>query len=154
MYKVSEISKKLLKSKTAIYHKLNTNQLLFKPHLKKVKGVIMLDNTGVDILSNLFTVKEEVKVVETVLKNESVMPINTNDLTDLIQVKNEVVNELKDRIKYLEQQVEKKDQLIENQSQQLNNFQILLKQEQDKTLYLQEAAVTAPKSWWHKWFKK
>jgi len=148
MLRVVEIAGKIGKSKTAIYNKINENQALFKPYIKKVEGVKMIDTEGFNLLLKLFNLND----VETDLENNTINSNNTNALSEIILVKNEIINELKNQINYLEQQSQKKDELIDNQSRQLENFQVLLKQEQSKALYIGENIQT--KRFWERIFKK
>jgi len=148
MLRVVEIAEKIGKSKTAIYNKINENQALFKPYIKKVEGVKMIDTEGFNLLLKLFNLND----VETELENNTINSNDTNDLSEIILVKNEIINELKNQINYLEQQSQKKDELIDNQSRQLENFQVLLKQEQSKALYIEEKIQT--KRFWERIFKK
>lgn len=65
-------------------------------------------------------------------------PLNTVESNFKIDVEN-LIKSKDETINLLKQQVETKDKLIENQSEQLKNFQILLKQ-QDKALMLEKRA--------------
>ena len=130
MYKIVEVAEKLGKSKTAIYNKLNENQGLFKPHLKKVKNIKALDDEGVEILKNLFGLNEVEINVETGSDN----PSSAKDSSYIERL----VSELENRIKYLEEENKENRKLLNNQSKQLENFQILLLNEQKKNKLLED----------------
>lgn len=140
MMKIVEISKKIGKSKTAIYNKINKNKALFQPYLKKVENSKALTNEGIELLEKLFNLKE----VKNVVENTSLEYANINTLNDVSLVKNiveskeQLIKELKARIEYLEKQIEKKDTLISNLNRQQENFQVLLQNEQNKTLLLEQ----------------
>jgi vacuolar-type H+-ATPase subunit I/STV1 len=127
MYKIVEVAEKLGKSKTAIYNKLNENQGLFKQHLKKIENVKVLDDDGIDILKDLFGLNE----VETNVETGSSNPSSANDSSHI----EKLISELESRIKYLEEENRK---LLNNQSKQLENFQILLLNEQKKNKLLED----------------
>lgn len=156
MYKVVEIAGKLGKSKTAIYNKLNENPGLFKGHISKVESIRMIDNEGLEILKELFNLKEVESEVETQLETESLKFNNTNGLIEV----ETLVSELKDRIKYLEDESKETRELLKIQSKQLENFQVLLLNEQKKNHLLEsqgeEVAVTEDKkkSFWDRFKKK
>lgn len=129
MHKIVEVAEKLGKSKTAIYNKLNENQGLFKDHLKKVENVKVLDDKGIELLKELFGLKE----VEVELESKQ---DNTSNIKDSINIER-LVSELKDRIKYLEEESKETRQLLKDQSKQLENFQVLLLNEQKKNNLLE-----------------
>lgn len=123
MYRVVEIAKMLDKSKTSIYNKLNNNQDLFKGHLKQVEGVKALDDEGLKILKGLFELKEVDSEVE------SNQPQNSNTANS-IEVER-LVSELKERINYLEE-------INRSQNKQLENYQVLLLNEQNRNNLIEE----------------
>lgn len=123
MYRVVEIAKMLDKSKTSIYNKLNNNQDLFKGHLKQVEGVKTLDDEGLKILKGLFELKEVESEVE------SNQPQNSNTANS-IEVER-LVSELKERINYLEE-------INRSQNKQLENYQVLLLNEQNRNNLIEE----------------
>lgn len=129
MYKIVEVAEKLGKSKTAIYNKLNENQGLFKQHLKKIENVKVLDDEGIDILKDLFGLNE----LETSVETETLQYSGTSASTDIERL----VSELENRIKYLEEENKENRKLLNNQSKQLENFQILLLNEQKKNKLLE-----------------
>lgn len=129
MYRIAEIAEKLGKSKTAIYNKLNENQGLFKEHLKKVENVKMLDKEGVELLEELFGLKE----VEGEVENKQGKSSNKEDSINVEML----VNELKDRIEYLEEENREARQLLKDQNKQLENFQVLLLNEQKRNKLLE-----------------
>ncbi|RBP57161.1 hypothetical protein DES36_1324 [Alkalibaculum bacchi] len=130
MYKIVEVAEKLGKSKTAIYNKLNENKGLFRQHLKKIENVKVLDDKGLEILMGLFGLKE----IEIDIESNSLSSTSTNDSISI----ETLVSELKDRIKYLEEENKENKQLLNNQSKQLENFQILLLNEQKKNKLLED----------------
>jgi hypothetical protein len=130
MYKIVEVAEKLGKSKTAIYNKLNENQGLFKQHLKKIENVKVLDDDGIDILKDLFGLNE----VETNVETGSSNPSSANDSSHI----EKLISELESRIKYLEEENKENRKLLNNQSKQLENFQILLLNEQKKNKLLED----------------
>ena len=123
MYRVVEIAEMLDKSKTSIYNKLNNNQDLFKGHLKQVEGVKALDDEGLKILKGLFELKEVESEVE------SNQPQNSNTANS-IEVER-LVSELKERINYLEE-------INRSQNKQLENYQVLLLNEQNRNNLIEE----------------
>lgn len=139
MYRVIEVAEKLGKSRTAIYDKLNNNKGLFKDHLKKVEGVRHIDNEGVEILKELFGLK-----VEHGTKQEEQQGENVSSSMDLL------IKEMQSRINYLEKQNEDTMQILKDQTKQLENFQVLLLNEQNKLLSYTEK----PKKSWLDRFRK
>lgn len=123
MYRVVEIAEMLDKSKTSIYNKLNNNQDLFKGHLKQVEGVKTLDDEGLKILKGLFELKEVDSEVE------SNQPQDSNTANS-IEVER-LVSELKERINYLEE-------INRSQNKQLENYQVLLLNEQNRNSLIEE----------------
>jgi hypothetical protein len=140
MLKVSEIAKKLGKSKTAVYKNANRLKDELKPHKKKHNGVIHYTLEGYEILKRSF----DVSIIETKVETNSIKPID-NKYLDLL------LSDKEKQIKHLKEQLKEKDKLLEQSMELVKNNQILLLQSKEKILMLE--SPTEKKSFWSK-FKK
>jgi hypothetical protein len=133
-YSISDVSKMLKKSKTAIYDKLNSNKHIFKQFLSVKQGSKHLNKEGFDILCSMFNevnFKADLKVENHDENNISFKSTMDNSL--------ELINTYKKQVELLENQLEslKKDKaFLQNQllikDRLLEQSNILLLNEQRK----------------------
>lgn len=138
MFKVVEIAEKLGVSKVSVYNKIKQYNKELKPHLSKLKGVTYIDKQGFKIIKESFNLFNQAKTKDTGENHEATDKVNdTNSLNSILKVKNEQLKGLKDHIQYLENQIQVKDDLIKDQNKQLENFQVLLLNEQKRNKLLE-----------------
>ena len=151
MLKVAEVAELLGVSKVTVYNKLKLHSKELKPYLSKLKGVIHIDNEGLEVIRDSLNLQGEVKTEDIKADRETTYsPDNTEALNEILRVKNERLKDLKEHIKHLESQAQEKDNLISDQSRQLEQFQILLLNEKEKTKLLeteQEKQPAGPTMW-------
>ncbi len=151
MLKVAEVARLLGVSKVTIYNKLKLHSKELKPHLSKLKGVIHIDGEGLEIIRDSLNLQGEVKTEDIKADRETTYsPDNTEALNELLRVKNERLKDLKEHIKHLESQAQEKDNLISDQSRQLEQFQILLLNEKEKTKLLETEKQAAGSTIWER----
>lgn len=140
MFKVVEVAEKLKVSKVSVYNKINQNKGLLKPHIKKVKSVTSITNEGFEILEKLFSKDNESKDLhdkDNFLNSKA----ETQDNAMIIEFKEiykERIKDLKVQIEGLNKDKENLTHQVQEQTELNKNFQILIKQEQDKVLLLEE----------------
>ncbi|MGO1469962.1 MAG: hypothetical protein ACTHW2_08065 [Tissierella sp.] len=142
MYRVVEVAELLKVSKVTIYNYLKEYSKELKPHLHKVKSITHIDNTGIELLKEYMTLKGDFKEINT---NEIKDNINNTPNTEYIELLNEFkefkqtyVKDLKEQIETLKGEIEVKNNQLENKDKLIENMQVLLKQQQEKTLLLEE----------------
>lgn len=142
MYKVLEISEKLGVSKVSVYNKIKQHSKELNGHIHKVKSVTYVDDKGFNIISDSFNLQDRVTVDE---EQKVTKTSNTESLSDDLTFTDDRINDLKGRIQYLEEHIEKKDalifELVKNKDEhitiltkQMENYQVLLK---DKPILLE-----------------
>lgn len=151
MLKVAEVAELLGVSKVSIYNKLKLYSKELKPHLSKLKGVLHIDSEGLEIIRDSFNLQGEVKTEDLGPGREVTHKIgNAETLNEILKIKDERLKDLKEHIKHLEDQIQGKDNLISDQSRQLEQFQILLLNEKEKTKLLEtekEKQPAGPTMW-------
>ncbi|MDU2057602.1 MAG: hypothetical protein E6716_19225 [Clostridioides difficile] len=140
---VSEISVLTGLSKVSIYKKIKQEK--FQEFITRNKGITYVSEDGVKLILKEFEVKR-VKSdglnslnCEHDFENEEVaITIENKGIEEekewLKELKVEYINSLKDEIKYLRKQIEKKDNQIQELINLNKNNQVLLKQQQDKEI--------------------
>ena len=140
---VSEISVLTGLSKVSIYKKIKQEK--FQKFITRNKGITYISEDGVKLILKEFEVKR-VKSdglnslnCEHDFENEEVaITIENKGIEEekewLKELKVEYINSLKDEIKYLRKQIEKKDNQIQELINLNKNNQVLLKQQQDKEI--------------------
>lgn len=140
---VSEISVLTGLSKVSIYKKIKQEK--FQKFITRNKGITYISEDGVKLILKEFEVKR-VKSdglnslnYEHDFENEEVaITIENKGIEEenkwLKELKVEYINSLKDEIKYLREQTEKKDNQIQELINLNKNNQVLLKQQQDKEI--------------------
>ena len=140
---VSEISVLTGLSKVSIYKKIKQEK--FQEFITRNKGITYISEDGVKLILKEFEVKR-VKSdglnslnCEHDFENEEVaITIENKGIEEekewLKELKVEYINSLKDEIKYLRKQIEKKDNQIQELINLNKNNQVLLKQQQDKEI--------------------
>ena len=140
---VSEISVLTGLSKVSIYKKIKQEK--FQEFITRNKGITYVSEDGVKLILKEFEVKR-VKSdglnslnCEHDFENEEVaITIENKGIEEekewLKELKVEYINSLKDEIKSLRKQIEKKDNQIQELINLNKNNQVLLKQQQDKEI--------------------
>lgn len=137
---VSEISVLTGLSKVSIYKKIKQEK--FQEFITRNKGITYVSEDGVKLILKEFEVKR-VKSdglnslnCERDFENEEVaVTIENKGIEEEKEwLKAEYINDLKDEIKYLRKQIEKKDNQIQELINLNKNNQVLLKQQQDKEI--------------------
>lgn len=162
MLNVLEISEKLGVSKQSVYRYFNNFHRVLKPHVKVHNGSKHLSEEGFEILRSLTghvkNEKNDEKTIDEnqhrtanadILKGEKVEKTHEDHLLKtLIQQLSEKDEQLKikDRqINAKDQQIQKLMEQNEQTSKLLENMQVLLKTEQEKTLLLIESDMVDQK---------
>ena len=140
---VSEISVLTGLSKVSIYKKIKQEK--FQKFITRNKGITYVSEDGVKLILKEFEVKR-VKSdglnslnCEHDFENEEVaITIENKGIEEekewLKELKVNYINSLKDEINYLREQIEKKDNQIQELVNLNKNNQVLLKQQQDKEI--------------------
>lgn len=140
---VSEISVLTGLSKVSIYKKIKQEK--FQYFITKNKGVTYISEDGVNLILKEFEVKRVNSIglnslnYEQEFANEEVATTIENKEIDenkewLKELKINYINSLNDEINYLREQIEKKDNHIQELMNLNKNNQVLLKQQQDKEI--------------------
>lgn len=144
--KVVEVAELLGVSRGTIYKKIKKLSPKLDNHVFKQHNTTYIDNTGIDILKNNISVQDDTKVYTR--EHETIEKSVVSSETD--RLKDELIEDLKRQVKRLEEEVDLKNQ-------QFSNFQVLLKQEQDRSLLLEhqldeKAETEMHKSIWERLF--
>ncbi len=96
MLKVAEVAELLGVSKVSIYNKLKLHSKELKPHLSKLKGVLHIDNAGLEIIRDSFNLNNEVKTEDLKADREATYKIgNAEVLNEILKIKDEQLKDLK-----------------------------------------------------------
>lgn len=152
-YKVVDVAKMLDVSKVTIYEKMKLLKKELKPYIKLKGNVKYIDTQGIEIIRrSLKDYQEEENNQENFTKSK----LNTeHDIEGSIE--NAYIQHLKTEIEYYRNQLKAKDEQINTHMELIQNFQVLIKQEQTKYLLLEEKykeQQEAPKGFWSKLLKK
>jgi hypothetical protein len=142
-----EVAKQLKVSHTTIYNRLKDENIYeeLKPHIKKIKNVMCIDNQGIELLKKYVTSKE-INNKKDVNFTEGMKNLQINFITNL-----------QEQNKQLQNQIEEKDKQLNAKDELLRNFQILLKNEQENIKLLKDSndkKTTTINSIWNKLFGK
>ncbi len=135
MYTVLEISQKLRTSKATIYRKLESVDGIEKHIISKNK-IKYVDDEGFELIKKSLNSKNDVK--------EQIKSSNTNANNDLEKKHEKYVLNLEEEIEFLREEIQKKNNLIEQQCQQISTSQFLLVESKNKLASL-ENTVAATK---------
>ena len=149
-YKVVDVAKMLDVSKVTIYEKMKLLKKELKPYIKLKGNVKYVDTQGIEIIRKSLKdyQEEENNFTNTLLNTE-------HDIEGSIE--NPYIQHLKEEIEYYRNQLKAKDEQINTHMELIQNFQVLIKQEQTKYLLLEEKykeQQEAPKGFWSKLLKK
>lgn len=154
MYRVVEVAEELKVSKVTIYNKLKEYSKELKPHLNKLKGITYINYEGLEIIRKSLDLNEEVKKVKIDSSEEyndfNDKVDNEENLKEFKELTRMHLNDLKDQICMLQKELDIKNEQLERKDKLLENFQVLLKKEKEKTLLLEEKKPSI----WEKIFKK
>lgn len=149
LYSVEEIAKLTELSAATIYRKLSMQEM--KDYIIKKSGKRYLDELGLQALQKIITMNgNENDKSDNDDKNKnadksenikySKVPEVAIDINDLLSAKNEIIDSLKnqleqsqDQLTLLKNQLEIKDQQIATRDKHVENMQVLLKTEQEKS---------------------
>lgn len=146
MYSVEEISNELSVSKVTIYNDLKRFKSELSPHIRVEKRCKYLTVEGFNLLCSLRGVKEVNKV-----------DLNKGLNSGLIDQLYKQLEDSKEQVNYLKSQLELSQKNLEKEQQLHEHVQILLKQEQDRSLLLEhqlddKASDKVQKTLWEKIF--
>jgi len=108
MKKVSEIAEELNVSTTAVYNKIKKNKEELEEHIGKKNNAKALDEEGFEILANKFQTSSESS--------------NQTSNEDLVEILQEQITSLKEDKKYLQEQINLKDQQIMELNRRLEDM--------------------------------
>lgn len=127
LHKVSQVSKELGFSKVTIYKKLKIFHRELKPYIKVRGNVKYISQEGVDFLKKVLEVEDKPTIFEGD-SSHSHSTFNEEDRTKFL----DKINSLTEEIQFLNTQLKEKENLILNQSLQLQNLYASLKKEKEK----------------------
>ena len=159
-YTIAEVSKILCVSKVTIYNKLKTLNKELKPCVKLKQKVKYIDETGLELIKmSLSESKNDLNALNNDLKQDASNFDYNEDLSTLNKLNNDVemlksdyINRLKENIKLLEKELEIKNEQLNTKDKLLENFQVLLREEQKNRLLLEEKKESDKKSFWSRFF--
>lgn len=142
MYRIVEVAEMFKVSKVTVYNYLKEYSKEFKPHLHKIKSITHIDNTGIELLKEYMSLKGDFKEVNTKEQKENINNTPNSEYIELLRefkdFKQTYVKDLKEQIKTLKGEIEVKNNQLENKDKLLENMQVLIKQQQEKTLLIEE----------------
>lgn len=145
LHTVLEVSKMLGTSKATIYRKLENIDSI-KSHIKIKNNIRYIDDAGVELIKTVLSSKENLSQNpkldskdmqntkenskqntknKTYLKSQ-IKDVNVKRENDLLIKHEKYIENLEDEIEYLRNEMQTKNRLLEEQSRQLANSQILL----------------------------
>lgn len=136
MYTIAEISNLIKVSKVSIYKKLKLKEL--KPHILKKQGITYVDEIGFNLIKDSFSLNDEIKIVKNEVKSDEKEEFNSaGDVelaidTELLTLKNDYINELKEENKKLWEQINQLNERLKGEQELHRNTQVLFKNNQDK----------------------
>jgi hypothetical protein len=146
-YKISEIVDDIGVSKATIYNKLSSLKDLLRNHIKVRKGIRYVDYEGFRIIKNSigFSKEQYTDLKENLtLEPEYVGSVDDSSKLETLENSNKLIESLETQLEYLKSVISEKDkQLSASQEQTANltrlleNSQVLLKQQQEKILFLE-----------------
>jgi hypothetical protein len=152
-YSISEASKLLKVSKVTIYKKLDKVNGL-KEHIKQLKEGKCISEEGFELLKKSIQLTPFTKPLQQEFKADNENEVSERDLIvykQLITNLESQVNDLKDDRQKLYEQLGTKDKQIDSLTRLNENSQVLLKQHQEKILFLEDSQTKEPeekKSLW------
>lgn len=136
LYTIAEISNLIKVSKVSIYKKLKLKEL--KPHILKKQGITYVDEIGFNLIKDSFNLNDEIKIVKNEVKSDEKEEFNSaGDVeiaidTELLSLKNDYINELKEENKKLWEQINRLNERLKGEQELHRNTQVLFKNNQDK----------------------
>ena len=151
LYSIAECAEILGVTKQCVYKKLETIKRDIKPFLTFKQGVKYIAPEGIELI------KQSIKPVQqpsTCLNGELKQNVENVEiskfLNDYTKLNDNLIRHYENTIDYLKKEVEEKNRIINgllnSSEEQVRAFQILLKENQDKILYLEEKQQK--KKWW------
>jgi len=140
---VAEIADKCGVSRVAIYKRINdTMKEELKPFVVKKENVTHLLPEGVELIEQSFANKQDIKGEnESTDSDTSVSSDSKEILERLNRLESEYIDTLKQELKRKNEQLEKKDELLQN-------FQVIVRQNQERIAELE--GEVQKQSWWEK----
>lgn len=144
--KVIEVAEILGVTRGAIYKKIKKLSPELDKHVFKQNNTTHIDKTGIEIIRKSLEIQDDTKVYTSKAENVE----NKNVHKDITKIQEEIIEDLRRQVERLEHEVDIKNQ-------QFNNFQVLLKQEQDRSLLLEhqldeKSETETHKTIWEKLF--
>ena len=129
---VSELQEVLQVSKKAIYDKLNKHE--FGEFVVKVKGVKYIKPTGVKKLKESFGKASKIEVLEEFEVGKTLEENIVKEVIDIVDYKEELIIELRGRVKFLEEENIRLIDMLENQHKMIEQQNNIIQNEQQITL--------------------
>lgn len=160
-YTIAEASEILSVSKVTIYNKLKALKKELKDHVRTKQGIKYIDTEGLEVIKVSMSGKveglndlnnEEVAATAEALNFEGLNAFN-KELKSL----EKVIGILEKQLEEKDRQLERKDEQLKHNDKILENFQVLLREEQQNRLLLEERinqVKEEPKSFWDRLFNK
>lgn len=154
MYRVMDIARLLGVSRLTVYDHIKRLKKNLKPFIYNEKGVIYLEPEGLEFIRQ--SINEGQSYKEDLNGQENGQPINP-EVTDLFNDLNHKFDTLQnDYIANLKQQIRRLEGELDRKNQQFENFQALLKKNQERLLELEGEVQEQKKplleriKWWKK----
>jgi Leucine-rich repeat (LRR) protein len=161
-YKISEIVDSIGVSKATVYNKLSSLKDILRNHVKVRKGVRYVDYEGFQIIKNSIGFSKEQYTDFTTPLTENLIPevenidnIDDSSKLESLEINDKYLESLEKQIEYLKSIITEKDKQLETRDLQINdmtklveNSQVLLKQQQEKILFLESPPVKEKRSFW------
>lgn len=148
-YKISEIVDIIGVSKATVYNKIGSLQDLLRNHINIRKGVKYVDYEGFSIIKDSIGFS---KVQYTDLKEDPTKEPETIDISivsnkiETLENNDKLIESLETQLEYLKSVIAEKDKQLEVRDTQIigmtklvENSQVLLRQQQDKILFLEDS---------------
>lgn len=149
-YRVVEVAKMLNVSKVTIYDKINKMSKDLKPYIKLKGNVKYIDTQGIELIKQSLKDQQELNNDFTITEQDIEHKYNAD-------IENTHIKHLTQEVEYLRNLLNTKEVQINSQMELIQNFQVLMKKEQEKYLLLEDKVKDlqeAPKGFWNRLFKK
>lgn len=145
-YKISEIVDDIWVSKVTVYNKISNLKWVLRNHIKIRKGIKYIDAEGLEIIKNSIGLsKEKFKGLNEDYKeaDETLHNTDVSNHQESLETTKRYIESLESQIEYLkndnkflkellDKETGSKNKQLEAKDQLLQNFQVLLEQEQEK----------------------
>lgn len=148
MYKVKDIAEELQVSRPTVYNHLKKLKKDIKPFMYKKKGMTYLEPEGLELIKESINGTTDYKEN---LKAESDRQDIDPETKELLSNLNSKIDSLENEyIASLKQQIDRLQDELDRKNSQFENFQILLKQNQERILELESETDQENVGLWQK----